>query len=223
MTTTTFKSARLLNTSMKHQLSPLSPADIFNALSEHVVGQHQVKLAISVGMYKHLVGIKFRARSGTQQQKKQESPPVNDPLVDRRAMEGFGLHDSEVRQATEEANRRQRGVSFDDNNAAVEVVPGHVRLPNGKVVHTQNIDKTNILIMGPTGEQPLTSRRDMNTTYMYDAFVVSFWMFGLMLWCCGVVVCACIVAAQNINVCFVQARVRRCWRRRWRILWGCPW
>ena len=142
------RSARCL--SYCRQLSPLTPADIFNSLSEHVVGQEHVKLALSVGMYKHLVGMKHRQLLKKSSEKSTPAP-VNDALLDRRALEGFGLHESQKEEARSNEKKEQKLESNDDN-----AIPSAINLQSGKVVHHQAFGKTNILIMGSTGEGQAT-------------------------------------------------------------------
>lgn len=135
------------------QLSPLTPSDIFQALSEHVIGQHHVKMAISVGMYKHLVGMKFSPESSDIQQKK-AAAPANDALLDRRTLEGFGMHESQMKQTLKETEEKEKKLKLkreEEERVLAAQSPVNIKLSSGRVVSPRGIDKTNLLLMGSTG------------------------------------------------------------------------
>lgn len=135
------------------QLSPLSPADIFRSLSEHVVGQEHVKMAISVGMYKHLVGMKHRQEAVRPSLSVFAPVVVNDALLDRQALDGFGLHEDQKAQALQQRQQQNNATHVTSEHGLPAA--GSVSLHSGKVVRHQSIEKSNILLLGPTGMVPV--------------------------------------------------------------------
>ena len=144
-----------------------------------MVGQQQVKLALSVGVYKHLVAMKH-SHNRQQSVSSHTNPgmsPVNDALLDRRTLDGYGLHDSQKQHAIDaakaatikpavvrhppqvpphlssSASENQQGGNQcpENDNSEGPSRPVSIRLGSGKVVQYQGIAKTNILLLGSTG------------------------------------------------------------------------
>lgn len=144
-------------------LSPLTPADIFHRLSDHVVGQEKVKLALSVGAYKHLVGVKMGFGMTEKKVSLSATDPINDALFDRKTLEGFGLHKSQVNEALQEERDRNEGKCEGSVSVSVSeevetscggvAFRSNINLASGKIVSPRSIDKTNLLIMGGTGKR----------------------------------------------------------------------
>lgn len=154
-----------------------------------MVGQEQVKMALSVGVYKHLVAMKHNKH-------REHSPvaaSVNDTLFDRKTLDGFGLHDSQKKEYMDKSvnvakvqvgvdlGAMEREKQWQQQNKSPYTMPSHmqtseqlrmkaeadaeagsgssntrpvsIRLGSGKIVQHQGIGKTNILLMGSTGEK----------------------------------------------------------------------
>jgi hypothetical protein len=62
-------------------------------------------------------------------------------------MDGFGLHTSQIKHAIESEKNMQKAAEETQREDFLEG-PVSIRLPSGKVVHHQGIDKTNMLMAG---------------------------------------------------------------------------
>ena len=152
----------------------ISPKKIFNGLEQHVIGQRNVKISLAVGVHNHLI----RSVLNPYQQKHQQkvNPTWKEFLAILRTNQTNGEENQQA-YGIEEISKSNfpEGTKFDSvTNRLVptdasdyEVVPIAMApagemvqldvevLPtttaSGKTVNPVQIDKTNIMLLGPTG------------------------------------------------------------------------
>jgi ATP-dependent protease Clp ATPase subunit len=104
--------------------SNISPREIFDGLSEDIVGQTDVKIAISVGLHNHMLR--------------------NMPTFQ------YAQRDSTLLGGVEHSNS--------------------IKLRTGKMVEPVRLDKTNILLLGPTGQWLNKIRQLTPSAYIFFRF-----------------------------------------------------
>ncbi|CBN78025.1 conserved unknown protein [Ectocarpus siliculosus] len=124
----------------------LLPKEIYEKLSEHVIGQHNVKRALAVGMHNHFKRISVCPP--TEQpgpHRVQHAPPpeaLEQTLSDvDLQLPGIADHDAMAKP------QQQQWVG----SGGKDVQKAKLNLSNGIEVEPVVLDKTNVMIVGPTG------------------------------------------------------------------------
>jgi ATP-dependent Clp protease ATP-binding subunit ClpX len=157
----------------------ISPKKIFHGLEQHVIGQPNVKISLSVGVHNHLLrSVLNPQRQYVEPQKWKDS--VAKDLYELLSLRSDGLFDADkannpphveadkaqaIRDSTsnrlipvkiEESDRIFIPVDVvppieDDSSEQIPVVSRLATTASGRAVNPVQIDKTNIMLLGPTG------------------------------------------------------------------------
>jgi ATP-dependent Clp protease ATP-binding subunit ClpX len=146
-----------------------TPREIMKGLNEYVIGQHTVKVALSVGVYNHykriLVSESAEAKKAAEKEAMASSQsqahgfvPVHDLSATSTAMGGPSLADMNLGQFGTEHHLAQFGenssttTSTSTTNASASDV-NSIADDSGfaRDVEECEIDKSNIMLLGPTG------------------------------------------------------------------------
>ena len=156
----------------------LTPKEFYRGLNEHVIGQHAVKVALSVGVHNHLIRANMlRAKSkssishniqdadGGLAQVLALTPTLHGQVVASQSpiltpktstsfpsREGLKKIDSQGDESSfNPESSRDDVVEADGANNRPSSDNSVITLRSGKQVETVTIEKTNILLLGPTG------------------------------------------------------------------------
>lgn len=127
----------------------LTPKQIYEGLNEHVVGQHRVKLALSVGVHNHYKRICMLEESLAEEADNMEQFELGNDLTDTaqmlqrelKPMQPGGDDYSASSEETMSEERRKRGQGGN----------GDKQGPSVRSVEPVSMDKTNVILVGPTG------------------------------------------------------------------------
>lgn len=150
----------------------ISPKKLFDGLEQHVIGQSAVKISLAVGVHNHLL------RSVLNPQRPQNDPQLVRDAATKRLISLLKINgDQPIRIDVvngDKANAllfpdadKSQGItdskgSVDNEIPAVEIAPScivnrmsaenrSVTTASGRIVAPVQIDKTNIMLLGPTG------------------------------------------------------------------------
>lgn len=152
MTRRYFKIFSTLNRqfSLDRPLNIISPKQIYDSLNEHVVGQDEVKKTISVGVHNHLL------RSALYEMTFPSNQSDNTFAVNKKLSKY--IEDQERIDRIKSLHIEPETVLQNMANMEnpIDITPksiptNGIRLKNGKFIEEVPLDKTNILLMGPTG------------------------------------------------------------------------
>ena len=150
------------------QTKHLSPKQFYRGLNEHVIGQHAVKVALSVGVHNHLIRARmmkpkskannpnvedatqlvsdFRTTVGSSPQpitKSLASFPSREGLIKPEGLDEEVKIGDQVSPPVDDAPRKPTdSIKLDQ----------YITLRSGKKVESVSLEKTNILLLGPTGK-----------------------------------------------------------------------
>lgn len=170
----------------------MSPREFYKGLDEHVIGQHSVKVSLSVGLHNHLL------RSKLLRSKKKPISAVSSSIQDDSITAAdYALHimtKSSMDKAMafesltmtpksdhDEIHKYPDFITADvlpdkfdsvpgagspaDLADSMQGIPGHhvqsntsIRLSTGKKIDSVTLEKTNILLLGPTGDKQLSNK-----------------------------------------------------------------
>lgn len=146
-------------------LRVLRPSEIYSGLSEHVIGQHAVKVALSVGLHNHLL----RAASNLQPTPNSENTVMDEQIssntdvvivpdiMSLAATPKMKLQEALFLAQKADQLRKSNGsilppTGFESINLdAIPPAKVHRIVKSGKLVEQVPIDKSNVLLLGPTG------------------------------------------------------------------------
>jgi ATP-dependent Clp protease ATP-binding subunit ClpX len=107
-----------------------TPHEIFKCLDEYVIGQNNVKIALSVGVYNHYIRIQAMEAKKIAKELQKVTAEA-EGVIDMRGL-----------------NLGHFGMSSPENVSDAHSITGN---GFGKTVEDCELDKSNILIIGPTG------------------------------------------------------------------------
>lgn len=155
----------------------LPPSEIYAGLEDHVIGQHAVKIALSVGIHNHLLRSSMNVKNN-------QGFLVGDPPLRADDMGSDDLssssssvtptpdltmlaqhHETNKQRQLDAANLKQHTDAFRKYNGSIypptdappnaKYASSSSREPkrnkSGRIVEAVDFDKTNILLLGPTG------------------------------------------------------------------------
>lgn len=175
-----FSSSSVENTLVEKVKEIITPKKIFEGLEHHVIGQQNVKRSLAVGVHNHLLRACLNPKRDEVEKKKEiffEEPIAADVaaidlsnLVVSRARKDALWKNNDSIPLPEQSDSQEKNTNskskkdcsnqvFDELDLAsmrfeVEVEKGQIQpvtLSSGKTVDPVEIDKTNILLLGPTG------------------------------------------------------------------------
>jgi len=161
----------------------LTPKEFYRGLNEHIIGQHPVKVSLSVGVHNHLIRARMiKAKEKSLSSNVQEASTtisaadIAIQLLPTLHGQVIANQSASVGQRTSSSLPSREGIiknnhaylhslflnklfhidipdSSNDNNFSGRstIKPPTITLPSGKQVESVTIEKTNILLLGPTG------------------------------------------------------------------------
>jgi ATP-dependent Clp protease ATP-binding subunit ClpX len=145
-----FPIIRTIHTNIEHLLTNFTPLDIYRALDEYVIGQHDVKIALAVGVHSHFIRSTLH-------------PSINHNANSIKNSNPYSLKSqSKVDNTVEE---RMKSLHIEPAGALTSLhmlnkVPeantenppdNQAEMANYVNSDSVTLEKTNILVMGPTG------------------------------------------------------------------------
>lgn len=138
-----------------------TPQEIFSGLNEYVIGQHNVKVALSVGVHNHYKRISVAEAQRAAEERTRavmDSDGTGMPHSHDLQTEGFSdLNLSQFGRAEVETSMSEGGSEFvgadsPDINSIASTKDGvDASSSAGRAVENCELDKSNITIIGPTG------------------------------------------------------------------------
>lgn len=139
----------------------LSPKEFYKGLDQHVIGQHAVKITLSVGVHNHLLRaktLKGKKKTTSSHDATSASYTPADLAVihaitqstifeSQKTFSSFPPPSDHITKKT--IPEQIPGMDAMDTPAAS--LRDSIRLSSGKQVDSVNLEKTNILLLGPTG------------------------------------------------------------------------
>jgi hypothetical protein len=126
----TYSSTKIFNSKI------ISPREIYHGLQEHIVGQHKVKIAVSVGVHNHLMrsSILGTPKSSTSSTDHSSNPNIHElgEFVDAE----LDLQNLTLGRKSNNNNNNNNG----HHNAPPGASPKDPNDPNPNMNHIQNID-----------------------------------------------------------------------------------
>lgn len=140
----------------------LTPKEFYRGLNEHIIGQHPVKVSLSVGVHNHLIRARMiKAKEKSLSSNVQEASTtisaadIAIQLLPTLHGQVIANQSASVGQRTSSSLPSREDVpdSSNENNFSGRstIKPPTITLPSGKQVESVTIEKTNILLLGPTG------------------------------------------------------------------------
>jgi ATP-dependent Clp protease ATP-binding subunit ClpX len=129
-----------------------TPREIRRGLNEYVIGQGNVKVALSVGVYNHYKRIFVTEAQAATESRKARGETQDDyfPLASDGGLSDLNLGQFGASKASSSSDR----AGEDNNKASFSEVPDVNSIADeafGTEVEDCEIDKSNIMLLGPTG------------------------------------------------------------------------
>jgi len=149
-------------------ISLLTPHDIYNGLTEYVIGQHHVKIALSVGVHNHYKRLRVsQSRAAAQ-------TAAGEVNVDPRIRSNGSTQTGDIVTESIYLNQKYGRSTTTDDDSSYEYCEIDLKAPadsetkqsiqmqsmlignkdfGREVVETCELDKSNIILIGPTGSK----------------------------------------------------------------------